>query len=450
MTQRKIFSLAELRHQLDAASVSSTELLEGCLKRIAAAPVQSARTFTRIYEEQARAAASAQDQLLRARLRGSPLAGIPLSIKDLFDVEGEETLCAASLSSPHGRADRDALAIARLRHAGAVVLGRTNMSPYAFSGVGTNQYHGTPSNPHGNSRAPGGSSSGAAVSVAEGMAAAALGSDTAGSVRIPAALCGLAGFKPTRRRIPLEGVRPLSWTLDSIGPLGVNVDCCHTLDAVMAGEQARRLNPVCLDELRLVVPDSIVLEYLDPPVAKAFDRTLTELSARGAQITTRAFPEIAEMFELGGVSRIIGAEAYSAHRGQMESILRETEAVISERIAAGAEISAADYIDVLRERSALINSAAERLSQIDAIVMPTVPLLAPKLASLENEADFYRVNRMLIRNTSVANFLDLCSVTLPISERGALPVGCMLMAAGGRDHHLLAIAKGIEGALPVR
>ncbi len=243
MPERINLPVATLRRRLDSGDTTSNALLELALARIEADPEQGGRVFPRVYVDSARAEARAQDALLGALPPLSPLAGIPISIKDLFDVAGEKTRSASPVPNPDGPAEQDAVVVQRLRAAGAVIVGRTNMAAYAFSGVGSNRHHGTPGNPHERSRIPGGSSSGAAVSVAAGMATVAIGSDTAGSVRIPAALCGLVGFKPSRCRIPLEGVRPLSWSLDSVGPIATTVDCCHAADCVMAGERYAELMP---------------------------------------------------------------------------------------------------------------------------------------------------------------------------------------------------------------
>jgi aspartyl-tRNA(Asn)/glutamyl-tRNA(Gln) amidotransferase subunit A len=450
MEQKNTLSISELSGRINAGQTSSGQLVDTYLDRISSLSDQGRRTYTCIYEDKARASARAQDELLKAGIRLSPLAGIPLSIKDLFDVEGEETLCGASVASPTGPAVHDAYVISRLREAGAVLIGKTNMSPYALSGVGRNLYHGTPGNPYDRTRIPGGSSSGAAVSVAEGMAAAAIGSDTGGSVRIPAALCGLVGFKPTQCRVPLTGVRPLSWSLDSVGPLAVSVDCCHVLDAIMAGERSSSLLPTSLRCLRLGVPNSQVLENLDPQVARMFDDSLQNLSRQGVQIVSLDFPEISAMTRLGGISRIIGAEAFTVHRDQSEDIRAATEGPIGERIAAGAEISAADYLDVVRGRSTLINSTIRTLQPVDAIAMPTVPILAPTLESLEDESQFYAINKLLLQNTAIANFLNLCSITLPASKGESLPRGFMLMALAGRDQALLSMAKAMENLLAVQ
>src|SRR5579864_3980633 len=235
MPSRKATVLG-LAADLAAGRTSSRALVETALARIADPAGEGARTFTRVYADRARAAADAQDQLRNAGYAASLLAGLPVSIKDLFDVAGEQTLAGSKALDDRPPAARDAPVVARLRAAGAVLIGRTNMTEFAFSGVGINPHFGTPGNPHDRRLIPGGSSSGAAVSVGDGAAIVAIGSDTGGSVRIPAALCGIVGFKPTKRRIPRGGVIPLSTTLDSIGPLANSVGCCAIADAVMAGE----------------------------------------------------------------------------------------------------------------------------------------------------------------------------------------------------------------------
>lgn len=436
-----------LRRQLDRGEITSKQLLEAALNRIEAAPDQGQRIFTRVYTDTAQASAQAQDLLLDAMPPLSPAAGIPVSIKDLFDVKGEETLSASPVRNPGGPSQSDALVVTRLRAAGAVIVGRTNMTAYAFSGVGRNLHHGTPGNPHDESRIPGGSSSGTAVSVGAGMVTAGIGSDTGGSVRTPAALCGLVGFKPTQRRIPMQGVRPLSWSLDSIGPIATTVDCCHIFDQIMAGEPPAELAPAAVEGLRIGVPDRVALDDLEPEVATAFEQSLAALSRHGAKVHEIKLTEVDEMFELGGVSRIIIAEAYTSLRREIDEIRSATESVLGERLAAGADISAADYIETMRSRAQLIESISRTLTPIDVLAMPTVPLLAPTIDSLEESEEFLRANRLLIRNTSIANFFDLCSISLPAKTEGVLPVSFMLTAPAMHDKRLLSIAKAVENAL---
>jgi len=247
-------TVLELAADLAAGRTSSRELVEAALTRIADPTGEGARTFVKVYADSARAAADAQDALRRAGYVASPLAGLPVSIKDLFDVAGEVTLAGSKALDDRPPAAGDCPVVARLRAAGAVLVGRTNMTEFAFSGVGINPHYGTPGNPHDRSLVPGGSSSGAAVSVGDGQAVVAIGSDTGGSVRIPAALCGLTGFKPTQYRVSRDGVAPLSTTLDSIGPLANSIACCAIADAVMAGEPPEPPAAAPVAGMRLAVP----------------------------------------------------------------------------------------------------------------------------------------------------------------------------------------------------
>jgi len=241
---------------------TSRELVEAALAQIADPTGEGARTFVRIYGDSARAAADAQDRLRKAGYIASPLAGLPVSLKDLFDVSGERTLAGSKALGDSPPAQHDAPVVSRLRAAGAVLIGRTNMTEFAFSGVGINPHYGTPGNPYDRRLIPGGSSSGAAVSVADGGVVVAIGTDTGGSVRIPAALCGIVGFKPTQKRILRDGVTPLSTTLDSIGPLANSVACCAVADAVLAGELPSVPPATPVEAIRLGVPQTYVLNDL--------------------------------------------------------------------------------------------------------------------------------------------------------------------------------------------
>src|SRR6476646_3899738 len=277
-------TVVDLAEALAAGRTSSRELVEAALARVAAPDGEGARTFIAVYADKAMAAADAQDRLRKAGYVASLLAGLPVSIKDLFDVAGERTLAGSKALDDSPPAAHDALTIARLRAAGAVLIGRTNMTEFAFSGVGINPHYGTPGNPYDRRLIPGGSSSGAAVSVSDGGAVIAIGTDTGGSVRIPAALCGIVGFRPTQERIPRDGVTPLSTTLDSIGPLANSVACCAVADAVMAGEPPIAPPPIPTEWLRLAVPQSYVLDGLSAEVASAFADACTTLSRAGARV----------------------------------------------------------------------------------------------------------------------------------------------------------------------
>ena len=265
-------TIQQLAADLAAGRTTSRKLTEEAFVRINDATGEGKRSFIKVYKAQALAAAEASDTLRKAGIVASPLAGIPVSIKNLCDVAGETTLAGSKALDDAPPAKQDAPVVARLRAASAVIVGSTNMSEFAFSGVGFNPHYGTPGNPADRKRVPGGSSSGAAVSVADRMAVAALGTDTGGSVRIPAAVCGIVGFKPTARRVPIDDVVPLSTSLDSIGPLANSVECCAIVDAVFANEPIAVPEAMPLAGLRLAVPRHFVMDDLEPVVAKAFER----------------------------------------------------------------------------------------------------------------------------------------------------------------------------------
>src|SRR6185312_10471788 len=306
-----------LAGDLAAGRTTSRALVEAALGRIDDQAGEGGRTFTRIYARQARAAADAQDQLRRAGYVASPLAGLPVSIKDLFDVAGEVTRAGSTALDDRPPADADAPIVARLRAAGAVIVGKTNMTEFAFSGVGINPHYGTPGNPYDRGRVPGGSSAGAPVSVADDCAVVAIGTDTGGSVRIPAALCGVVGFKPTATRVPRDGATPLSTTLDSIGPLANSVACCAVTDAVMAGEPAAAPAAAPVEGLRLGVPQSFVLDDLEPEVAQAFEAACTRLTRAGARVTDLPLAELGEYPALSDRGLLVNSEAFAWHEELM-------------------------------------------------------------------------------------------------------------------------------------
>ncbi|HEY6820428.1 MAG TPA: amidase family protein, partial [Burkholderiales bacterium] len=298
-------TVAQLCAELENARTTSRELVEQALARISDAAGEGARAFIKVYAEQARADADYSDRLRKGGVRRSAVDGLPVSVKDLFDVAGDVTRAGSKVLEKNSPAQNDAPAVARLRAAGAVLIGRTNMVEFAFGGVGLNPHYGTPRSPYERKtgRVPGGSSSGAAVSVADGMCMMGLGTDTRGSVRIPAAACGIAGFKPTARRVPREGAFPLSFTLDSIGPLANSVECCATYDAVLAGEAPARRPRLDVKGLRLLVPSSSPLQDLDEAVGKAFGSALSRLAQAGAQVIEApvpAFDRQGEYFRQGG------------------------------------------------------------------------------------------------------------------------------------------------------
>jgi len=440
-------TVLRLAADLAAGRTTSRALVEAALARIADPAGEGARTFTKVYADRARTAADAQDQLRKAGYVASPLAGLPVSIKDLFDVAGEVTLAGSTALDDRPPAERDAPIVARLRAAGAVIVGRTNMTEFAFSGIGINPHYGTPGNPYDRLRVPGGSSAGAPVSVADGCAVVAIGTDTGGSVRIPAALCGVVGLKPTAKRIPRDGATPLSTTLDSIGPLANSVACCAIADAVMAGEEPIAPGPVSVEGLRFGVPQSFVLDDLAPEVASAFADACAALSRAGARVVDLPLDELSEYSALSDRGLLVNSEAFAWHEELLGRRGNEYDPRVRSRIEFGRNVSAAAYIRLCAARADFIARVAARTAEFDALLMPTVAITAPPLAALAEDREYFRLNGLILRNTSVINFLDRCALTLPIQPRGAAPVGLMVVGEHGGDRRLLAIASGIEATL---
>jgi aspartyl-tRNA(Asn)/glutamyl-tRNA(Gln) amidotransferase subunit A len=444
-----MWTVAQLAADLDAGRTSSRELVEQALARIGDRGGEGSRAFLKVYADSARAEADHADRLRRAGVRRSRVDGLPVSLKDLFDVAGDVTRAGSKIRATAEAAKADAPAVARLRAAGAVFLGRTNMVEFAFGGVGLNPHYGTPRNPYdrGTGRVPGGSSSGAAVAQADGMAVMSLGSDTRGSVRGPAALCGIAGWKPTARRVPREGAFPLSFTLDSVGPLANSVACCAAYDAILAGEPDAGLAKMDAKGLRLLVPRSSALEDLDKQVAEAFQASLSRLSQAGAVIAERPVPQFdrqAEYFKGGGYA---GAEAYHIHRANEERIA-EYDPRVGKRVLLGRSLSASDYLGFGDLRAQFIREIEALAAPFDALLMPTVPCIAPTIAEADaSDDDYFRWNLRILRNNGLINFLDGCAASLPCQEPGAAPVGLMVCGVAGSDRRTLAVAAAIERAL---
>jgi aspartyl-tRNA(Asn)/glutamyl-tRNA(Gln) amidotransferase subunit A len=418
--------------------------LEQALSRIADAKGEGARACLTIYGDTARAAADASDaRAARGRLLG-PLDGVVVSIKDLFDVAGEPTRAGSKiLAEEAAPAAADAAIVQRLRQAGAIIIAKTNMTEFAFSGIGANPHFGTPGNPADRARVPGGSSAGAPVTVADGMCDIAIGTDTGGSVRIPAALCGLVGFKPSRQRVPTEGAFPLSKTLDSIGPIAHSVADCAKADAIMAGEEFA-LEPNALAGLagvRFGLPEGLLLERLDDIVAPAFKAAVARLDAGGVRISHEKLPLLDEWVAVNERGGVIPPEACAVHRDRLRRRGSDVDPNVRIRIERGCAVSEADLGEILRERRRLIAAMDARLVGLDALVMPTTAIVAPTIAEVEDPKVFAVRNAAVLRNTSMVNFFDLCAISLPLSA--SLPVGLMLVARNGQDRRLLQIAQAV-------
>lgn len=425
---------------------TSRERTEHALARIADPSGEGARSCLTVYAEAARAAADAADARAKAGKPMGPLDGAVITVKDLFDVAGEVTRAASAVLARRGKpAAADAPAIKRLRDAGAVIVAKTNMTEFAFSGVGANPHFGTPGNPADRKRIPGGSSSGGAVACADGIGEIAIGTDTGGSTRIPAALCGIVGYKPTAKRIPRDGAYPLSFTLDSIGPMAHSVADCFRTDAVMAAQEPEPLPAASLSDVRIGLIQGMVLENMDDTVAGAFGRALAKLSAaRRSDVTLAMLSVMAGVNERGGIAP---PEAYAIHRTLLSEAGDGVDPFVRGRIMRASTMSAADFIQSIREREAGIVRMGAVFDDFDVLALPTTPIVAPTMDEVATPDGFASRNALLLRNTSIANFFDLCAITLPLKLGNALPCGLMLFARHGNDRKLFQVAAAVEKAL---
>lgn len=439
-------TIENLARDLDSGRTTAQALVEACLAAIRAPEGDGAATFIAVDEAASLATAAALDAMRRAGTAPSRYAGIPIAVKDLFDIAGQVTRAGSTVLADAPPAARDAPAIARLRRMGFVLIGRTNMTEFAYSGIGTNPHYGTPRSPWrpDEARVPGGSSSGSAVAVARGMAHAGIGTDTGGSCRIPAAFTRIAGFKPTARRVPRDGAVPLSTSLDSIGPLARSVDCCAVIDAIMAGEPVLPLTVPALRGLRFCVPVNLVLDDLDPAVAAAFEQALERLARAGAALERIRVPAFDGVVEINARGGLTAAESYAWHRNLVEARAAGYDPRVISRIRRGATLSAADYIELGERRRAVIAQAETSLAPFDALLMPTAAILPPRIADLADDAAFTAANSLALRNPTMINMIDGCAVSLPIAAAEDAPVGLMVCGPANADRAILGIARAIE------
>jgi aspartyl-tRNA(Asn)/glutamyl-tRNA(Gln) amidotransferase subunit A len=437
---------------LRSGETTSTRLVEQALELAD----QSRAVFTAINPGLLNLAASIDRARQKSPSR-SPLAGIPIALKDLFNVRNESTLAGSIVRKHYAQPEaQDAEVVAPLRAAGLLFLGRTNMSEFAFSGIGKNPHYGTPLSiwDRETGRLPGGSSSGSAVAVAEGIVAAALGSDTAGSCRIPAAFNGVVGVKPSHGRMSLNGIFPLSPTLDAPGPLAVDVDSCFILDQLMCGKlppsnTLPALQPAQLKTMKLVIPGARVMEDLDDEVRLAFERSVEVLAAAGASIQETPMPVLDHCDDFFIERPIVVYEVWLHHREMLEQHLEEYDPFVGSRMSAGAEISAEEQQRRYREREQIVDTFNRQFEslQVDALLYPSVACIPPAIAETDDEDNARRVNLRCLRNTATVNYFDGCSISLPCHQPGEPPVGLMLSATNGSDESLYQVAAAIEAAL---
>ena len=427
-------------------STSSCDNLERALAKIADPNGEGARACLTVYADAARAAADQSDARRKASATLGPLDGVVITIKDLFDVAGEVTRAGSKVLAKRGKpASSDAPVVKRLREAGAVIVAKTNMTEFAYSGVGANPHFGTPGNPADRRRIPGGSSSGAAVAAADGMCRISIGTDTGGSTRIPAAVCGIVGFKPTAKRIPTSGAFPLSFSLNSIGPLATSVADCALADAVMAGIAPEPLASTSLSGARLGLVKGLVLENLDNTVGPAFEKAVAKLgAAKRSDVTLAPLAMLAEVNAKGGIAP---PEAHAIHRDLLATDAAGLDPNVRLRLQRAADITAADYILNMRARIAAIAAMDRAFDDCDALVLPTAPIVAPTMAEVADPDDFARRNMLLLRNTAIANFFDLCAISVPIRLGNSLPCGLMLFGRHGSDRKLFQLAAAVERAI---
>jgi aspartyl-tRNA(Asn)/glutamyl-tRNA(Gln) amidotransferase subunit A len=423
----------------------SRERLERALSRIADPKGEGARACLTVYSDASRVAADAADARARVAVTLGPLDGAIINIKDLFDVAGEPTRAGSKLLAEEALpATVDAPVVRRLRAAGAVIAAKNNMSEFAVTIIGANPHYGTPGNPADRARVPGGSSSGGAVAVADGMCEIAIGSDTGGSVRAPAALCGIVGFKRSKYRVPTEGAFPLSYSLDSIGPMARTVKACADADAVMADEDPRPLEPLSLDDVRFGVIQGAPLTGLDDTVAERFGHALTMLGRSGCQIKDKKISLLDELPRINARGSLIFAEGFAIHEERLSRKPQSVDPNVRASLERGKAMTSADLVRLQRARAALIPAMDLIIEEFDAIIMPTTKIVAPLLSESTTPEGFAAKTALLAGNTGIVNFFDLCAISLPIPRAGGLPVGLMLIARNGYDRRLLRIASAVE------
>ncbi|MDN7879681.1 amidase family protein [Burkholderia aenigmatica] len=437
--------------QRDAQAPACVDRLRACLARADAAPGDIGTAWLARRDAAALAEARAWDASIGRGAIDAPLAGLVMTVKACFDCDGWVTHAGSRVLADMPPARTDAALVAALRRAGAVPVAQTAMTEFAYGALGVNRAYGTPATPLDarRERVAGGSSSGAAVSVALGAADLSVGSDTSGSARIPAAFCGVAGFKPSRGRYPDAGMRFLSTTFDVPGMLAATADLCRQVDAALCGRTVERAAPAParVDALHFIVPERFATEDVDPAVGQAFDAWLSRLSRLGARIERKRLDCLAEAGAVARAGGIIAAEAFMLHRAQLETAADRYDPLVGPRIAAGEHVRAHDYAAALRRLAVLADAYRAELGDAHAVLTPTVPMPPPCIADLADERVYLAENARAFRLTEFANRLDLPSISVPGERRRKLPIGLLLTGHRGDDARLLDAAVLVERAL---
>ncbi|THV12635.1 amidase [Rhizobium rhizophilum] len=443
-------SIAQLSALLQSGALDAVDLFEETFEKIEAHTDKA--IFTVLLKERARSEAEASRRRIRDGRSLGALDGVPVAWKDLFDIENLPTTAGSCVLKSSEPASRDASVVRALGSAGMVSVGRVNMSEFAFSGLGINPHYGTPRNPaspEGEHRIPGGSSSGSGVAVAAGLVPVSIGTDTGGSIRIPAAFNGVVGYKATRGRYSMDGVFPLARSLDSLGPLCRTVLDAAWVDAAMRGMPAGMALPrPAIRDLSLVIPETVFFDDAQSEVVEAFELAVEGLANAGAQIRREAFPEFSAIFDLMAKNgALVTAEAFILHRERiLGAAAADMDPRVVKRTLLGEKITLANYMETLAERERMIASFEARLEPGAFILSPTLPLVAPALQPLLNdEGLFFQTNAKTLRNTLIGNFLDWCGVSIPCSTRaGAMPAGLMISGPRGSDGNVLAVSHSVQ------
>lgn len=444
-------SVAGLSVLLQSGALDPVTLAETVLDKIAGYKDQS--IFTELLGKRALIEAKAASARIRSGRSLGLLDGIPIAWKDLFDTEGSVTNAGSVVLSDHAPAGQDAPVVKALAGAGMVSVGRTNLSEFAFSGLGINPHYGTPHNAASQDvpRISGGSSSGSAVAVAAGLVPVAMGTDTGGSIRIPAAFNGIVGYKATRGRYAMDGIFPLASSLDSLGPLCRSVQDAVWIDAAMRGRAAPDIARVDVRGVKLVVAETVVFDDAEAGVVEAFEQAIKRLQADGVTVERRVFPVFAEVFELmARYGALVTAEAYALHKERLhgDAAARMDQRVVA-RARLGEKIAMTDYIAILEARRRLIGQFRASLNPGELIVHPTLPHVAPPIAPLVADDDlFFKINGKTLRNTLIGNFLDGCGVSIPCGAGDAgMPVGLLISGQAYEDERLLSAALSLEAVV---
>lgn len=440
-------TLWQASQQLQAGTSRPDTFTEAALKAASNPAGEGTRVFLRRYEEKAKTQAQQAGLRWAMKEEQSPIDGLPISIKDLFDVQGEATTAGSRLLADAPVAAANASMIAKLEQAGAAIVGKTNMTEFAFSGLGINPHHGTPANPwlREEKRIPGGSSSGAAVAVADGMCLGAVGTDTGGSVRIPAALCGLTGFKPTASRIDQTGTLPLSVSLDSIGVIAHDVRSCWLLDSIIAGAPLV-IEERDLSQARFAIPQTRVLDDMDEEVTQAWQAAIAVLRNAGATLVDLPLPELNELNVMNARGGITAFEAWQWHQRSAAERPDAYDPQVLVRVQRGSLLTEQDAAELYQQRAEWQQRVNQSLAGFDALLMPTVPRIAPTIESLGDPQRYMEINALMLRNTSVINMLDGCALSLPCHQSGTAPVGLSLASLHGDDARLVSWSLAVETA----